>query len=129
MSHLLEIDVETFARSMGADGLRQFEQELRWGVHAREVMAAQNQQRHQEEVTDVCAIDSMGMVPTMAVDGAVFHYWGQRLGYECWDDPQFIREFQRDNPEVRAKYKARRTTLFMPGMPTPNPEARIILDA
>ena len=30
-----------------------------------------------------------------------FHHWGQRLGYECWDDPQFIREFLRDNPECR----------------------------
>lgn len=30
-----------------------------------------------------------------------FHYWGQRLGYECWDDPAFVREFIRDNPECR----------------------------
>lgn len=30
-----------------------------------------------------------------------FHHWGQRLGYECWDDPQFVREFLRDNPECR----------------------------
>ena len=30
-----------------------------------------------------------------------FHHWGQRLGYECWNDPQFVREFLRDNPECR----------------------------
>lgn len=30
-----------------------------------------------------------------------YHYWGQRLGYECFDDPQFVRELKRDNPEVR----------------------------
>jgi len=30
-----------------------------------------------------------------------FHHWGQRLGYECWDDPQFVREFLRDNPSCR----------------------------
>ena len=31
-----------------------------------------------------------------------FHYWGKRLGYECWDDHDgFVREFLRDNPECR----------------------------
>lgn len=30
-----------------------------------------------------------------------FHYWGQRLGYECWDDPQFLAEYKRDNPASR----------------------------
>lgn len=32
----------------------------------------------------------------------IFHHWGQRLGYECWDDDSgFVREFLRDNPECR----------------------------
>ncbi len=30
-----------------------------------------------------------------------FHYWGQRLGYEAWKDPQFVKEFLRDNPQCR----------------------------
>lgn len=45
----------------------------------------------------------------MALDSNVFHYWGQRLGYECWRDPQFLREFERDNPEVRVKSAGTRT--------------------
>ena len=32
-----------------------------------------------------------------------YHYWGQRLGYECFEDPQFVRELIRDNPEIRIK--------------------------
>jgi len=32
-----------------------------------------------------------------------YHYWGQRLGYECWDDAGFVREFLRDNESVRVK--------------------------
>jgi hypothetical protein len=32
-----------------------------------------------------------------------YHYWGQRLGYECWDDPQFVRELKRDNEVVRVR--------------------------
>ncbi len=32
-----------------------------------------------------------------------FHYWGTRLGYECWKDKGFVAEFLRDNPECRVK--------------------------
>lgn len=32
-----------------------------------------------------------------------FHYWGSRLGYECWKDKGFVEEFLRDNPECRVK--------------------------
>jgi hypothetical protein len=30
-----------------------------------------------------------------------YHYWGQRLGYECWEDDEFVREFLRDNEMCR----------------------------
>lgn len=39
----------------------------------------------------------------MQVHPAYYHYWGQRLGYECWEDAGFVREFLRDNPECRVK--------------------------
>lgn len=39
----------------------------------------------------------------MDIDAMAYHYWGKRLGYECWKDPQFRREYMRDNPEVRIK--------------------------
>tara|TARA_E500000331_G_scaffold31590_1_gene26511 strand:+ start:12308 stop:12679 length:372 start_codon:yes stop_codon:yes gene_type:complete len=32
-----------------------------------------------------------------------YHYWGQRLGYQCWEDEQFVREFLRDNEICRVK--------------------------
>ena len=37
------------------------------------------------------------------IDPASYHYWGQRLGYECWDDDQFMKEYLRDNPLARIK--------------------------
>ena len=43
----------------------------------------------------------------MMVPPAAFHYWGNRLGYECWDDKQFVHEFLRDNPECRVKSRSR----------------------
>ena len=35
------------------------------------------------------------------VHNKFYHYWGQRLGYECWEDEQFVREFLRDNEVCR----------------------------
>lgn len=40
-----------------------------------------------------------------------WHYWGQRLGYECWEDKQFLDEFLRDNPETAIRNYAKRTTV------------------
>lgn len=44
---------------------------------------------------------------TMIVHPFFFHYWGERLGYECWDDEQFVAEFKRDNESVRVKNRSR----------------------
>jgi len=38
-----------------------------------------------------------------AIHPQFYHYWGQRLGYKCWDDRGFVHEFLRDNPECRVK--------------------------
>ena len=48
------------------------------------------------------SLDGVGSL-RMRVPGDAYHYWGQRLGYECWSDPQFLKEFERDNPEVKVK--------------------------
>lgn len=48
------------------------------------------------------SIDGLGRV-RLTIDTASYHYWGQRLGYKCWSDPQFLREFERDNPHARVK--------------------------
>ena len=32
-------------------------------------------------------------------------YWSQRLGPQCWDDPQFRAEYARDNPASVRKVK------------------------
>lgn len=54
-------------------------------------------------------IDGMGEIKHRTPVEA-YHAWAQRFGYEngddvpdysCWDDPSFVREWVRDNPEVR----------------------------
>ena len=44
-----------------------------------------------------------------------YHYWGRRLGYECWDDKSFVREYLRDNPAARVKSMSNRTTVTVAG--------------
>lgn len=52
---------------------------------------------------------------TMQVHPKFYHYWGQRLGYECWEDKQFVREFLRDNPEARVTSKAANPSILVSG--------------
>ena len=48
------------------------------------------------------AVDGLGSV-VARIDGTSYHYWGQRLGYECWKDNQFMNEYLRDNPQCNVK--------------------------
>lgn len=48
------------------------------------------------------SIDGLGRL-RMRIDSTLYHQWGQKLGYDCWKDNQFLREVERDNPEVRVK--------------------------
>lgn len=52
--------------------------------------------------TDHKSIDGIGRL-RMRIDSTLYHHWGQKLGYDCWKDNQFLREVERDNPEVRVK--------------------------
>ena len=37
------------------------------------------------------------------IESTSYHYWGKRLGYSCWNDRKFMKEYLRDNPESRVK--------------------------
>ncbi|HYD00306.1 MAG TPA: hypothetical protein VEB22_03700 [Phycisphaerales bacterium] len=47
----------------------------------------------------------VGGAVDMMIDPVSYHYWGNRLGYECWDDRQFVAEYKRDNPECRVRLR------------------------
>ena len=53
-------------------------------------------------------IEGIGQL-TASIPPSAFHYWGSRLGYECWEDKQFVKEFIRDNPEVAVRNRVKRT--------------------
>lgn len=83
------------------DLVPQLEQELRRGWQKNrieaEVQAKQtekiNRERHK-------SIEGLGQL-TARIPPTAFYFWGQKLGYECWNDKAFMDEFLRDNPECR----------------------------
>jgi hypothetical protein len=83
------------------DLVPQLEEELRRGWQKNrieaQVQAKQgeklNRQRHK-------SIEGLGQL-TARIPPTAYHFWGQKLGYECWNDKAFMDEFLRDNPECR----------------------------
>jgi hypothetical protein len=78
--------------------------------HNREVLALMGAAGEQEAIAEQGglgretrrSVDGLG-APVLEVNAASFHQWGLRLGYECWNDRGFVREFWRDNPAARVK--------------------------
>lgn len=59
--------------------------------------------------------DGNGGEVRMQIHPLSYHYWGNRLGYQCWEDPGFVREYLRDNPEARVKSVAETPTVIVQG--------------
>ena len=53
----------------------------------------------------------------MRIAPEAYHYWGRRLGYQCWDDEQFLREYERDNESVRINSRGKGNMIVSPGKP------------
>lgn len=81
----------------------ELEKELRRGWH-RNAVQAQVEAKSNAALNSIDhkSVDGLGRL-RMRVPADAFHYWGQRLGYECWSDESFLKEYERDNPEVKVK--------------------------
>jgi hypothetical protein len=92
------------------DVLMAWEQARRERAHTEMAAAAaeRGEQRHLQ------AKDGFGGHVELMVHPESFHYWGQKLGYQCWNDDGFKREYWRDNPQCRVKATARQTTVAVP---------------
>ena len=67
---------------------------------------------------------SFGFVK-MQVDAAAYHYWGRRLGYECWRDKAFTDWFAKKNPEAKVESRSDKTTILA-GKPA-DPSAKLLI--
>lgn len=81
--------------------LNNVENELRSGILFDQVMARArqkaigivNSKKHK-------SIDGLGQKKA-SIDATSFHFWGNKLGYDCWRDKKFLDEYLRDNPQAR----------------------------
>lgn len=79
----------------------QLDKELRVGWNQNRVQAEIeakrigeiNKQRHK-------SVEGLGQLKAR-IPMTAFHFWGQKLGYGCWNDQAFMDEFLRDNPELK----------------------------
>ena len=81
---------------------KQFLEELREGKLIDFVQAKKEQEQAAKERQQRRFFGDQGEVK-FQVHSKFYHYWGQRLGYDCWKDEQFVREFLRDNESARIK--------------------------
>jgi hypothetical protein len=96
---------QAMIESLPPDMIPKLEAEFRRGWHMEAVEAVINQKQiaqntHQEGT--LRSVDGLGRL-RLRIDATVFHYWGQRLGYACWRDKEFVNQFERDNPEARVR--------------------------
>ena len=63
---------------------------------------------HFDRFNENKAIEGVGQ-KIASIPVQAWHYWGHRLGYACWEDKEFMREFLRDNPEAAVKNYAKKT--------------------
>jgi len=101
--------------SLPGDLPRQVIAEFTRGWNAQAFMLEREQKRMAAAPqVEAAHVDGLGAV-TMQIPPDAFHFWGQKLGYACWKDRAFRREFRRDNPGVRVKSRSRNTCVRVDG--------------
>jgi hypothetical protein len=107
--------VADLAAARGEEFVRDFVRTLTDEQRAEEEVAFASQRRiaAATERLDNSFMDGLGELH-MRVDPEVFFHWIRKEGKDCWNDKQFIREFKRDNPDVRVLARPRKTSVLRP---------------
>ena len=110
---------ESFAASLaaahGEEFVEDFKRTLQDERRAKEELLFEEQRKiaAASERLEQCFIDGIGECH-MSINPDVFFHWVAKEGRECWGDRTFIEEFKRDNPEVRVRFRPRKTTVVRP---------------
>jgi hypothetical protein len=62
-------------------------------AHDSSVIGRLNRHNHR-------SLDGVGELKAR-IDPTSYHFWGQKLGYKCWQDKTFLKEYLRDNEYAR----------------------------
>lgn len=113
MPHLYD-GLAEFVTNLPGDLSREVINELCRGWRVDEFFAWERQRKIAAEQPERTFIEGLGQ-HTMSIDPTAYHHWGQKIGYQCWKNKAFRREFARDNPEVRVRSVPRKTCLQVAG--------------
>jgi hypothetical protein len=102
--------VESLTEVIPPNLLREVERVLINGWRREEILAKAEAKQNAafNHAHQAHSIDGIGQM-VARIPPSSYHYWGKRLGYECWEDDQFLKEFLRDNEEVAVKNYAKKT--------------------
>jgi hypothetical protein len=98
--------IEQIAAAGGNELLRAVEDEFRMGWQAQTALVLAQQQRMAEACTrlESAAVDGLGHI-----DGDIpadsWFYWNHREP-GCWKDSKFRKEYFRDNPQFKVRYRS-----------------------
>ena len=113
--HVFQLDEDSLRAREGAEGFQRLLDDLNRGFFVQQILGEAEMRRERCEIESVPLImNEMNAHPTAAIPIASWHYWGQRLGYQCWDDPEFVREFKRDNPDCVIRPKMAHASIVNP---------------
>lgn len=112
-----EAQTETFLDSLaqagGYDLVKAVEDEFRLGWEMEKVMVEMEKNRMAEACTrlESAAVDGLGRVE-MDIPAASYFYWiceGRKRGTShIWKHEEFRKDFLRDNPQFKVKYRSSR---------------------
>lgn len=103
---------EAFGHEVVDNALKEMADE-QFAAHRMEMLQAARMAQANRTPTDR-AVGAAGLRPILDIPEFDFHYWGLRLGYECWDDKEFVREYQRDNPSLVPVLEKKTNSIIVP---------------
>lgn len=95
--------------------LREVEREFRTGWNLQKVRTIHQQKwEAKRRKVPARAIEGLGQLER-EIPVTSYHFWGKKLGYQCWSDKNFLKEWDRDNPEYRVAYQPSKQKVMVNG--------------
>ena len=69
---------------------------------AEAALAIKEQAEVAKELGEQKALDDLGRV-RLQVHPTIYHHFSDKYGPECWNDTEFLRDFEKSFPECRVK--------------------------
>lgn len=95
--------------------LREVEREFRTGWNLQKIRTVHQQKWEQKQrKVPARAIEGLGQLER-EIPETSWHFWGQKLGYQCWSDKKFLAEWDRDNPQYKVAYQSSKQAVMVNG--------------